>query len=154
MMQSTDPFVYTLRSWIEVFMHRSMRNIIHFAKESGLSMTQIGAMFRIRHGSSGVSDIGDDLGVTSAAASQMLERMVQQGLIVRSEDPNDRRVKHLVLTDKGQTTLHEGIQARQKWIEELAELLTDEEKESALGVLQILVEKTNQLENIPELEHS
>ncbi len=154
MMQSTDPFVYTLRSWIEVFMHRSMRNFIHFAKESGLSMSQIGAMFRIRHGSSGVSDIGDDLGVTSAAASQMLERMVQQGLIVRSEDPNDRRVKHLVLTDKGQNTLHEGIQARQKWIEELAELLTDEEKESALGVLQILVEKTNQLENIPELEHS
>lgn len=153
-MQSTDPFVTTLRSWIDVFMHRSMRNFIHFAKDSGLSMSQMGAMFRIRHGSSGVSDIGDDLGVTSAAASQMLERMVQLGLIVRSEDPIDRRVKHLVLTSKGEEILHEGEQARQKWIEELADLMTVEEKEQALGVLKILVEKTNQLENIPELAHS
>jgi DNA-binding MarR family transcriptional regulator len=154
MMQSPDPFVTTMRSWMEVFMHRSMRNYIRFSKDNGLSMSMMGAMFHIRHGSSGVSDIGDDLGVTSAAASQMLERLVQQGLIVRSEDPNDRRSKHLVLTDKGQEILHEGILARQKWIEELAELLTDDEKEQALGVLQILVEKTNQLENIPELEQS
>jgi DNA-binding MarR family transcriptional regulator len=154
MMQTTDPFVTTLRTWIDIFMHRSMRNFIHFAKDSGLSMSQMGALFRIRHGTSGVSDIGDDLGVTSAAASQMLDRLVQQGLIVRSEDPNDRRVKHLVLTDKGLEILHEGIQARQKWIEELADLLTFEEKELALGVLNILVEKTNQLENIPEFERS
>jgi DNA-binding MarR family transcriptional regulator len=154
MMQSPDPFVTTMRSWMELFMHRSMRNYIRFSKDNGLSMSQMGAMFHIRHGSNGVSDIGDDLGVTSAAASQMLERLVQQGLIVRSEDPNDRRSKHLVLTDKGQEILHEGILARQKWIEELAELLTDEEKDQALGVLQILVEKTSQLENIPELEQS
>ena len=154
MMQTTDPFVTTLRTWIDIFMHRSMRNFIHYAKESGLSMSQIGALFRIRHGASGVSDIGDDLGVTSAAASQMLDRMVQQGLIVRSEDPHDRRVKNLVLTDKGQQILDEGMQARQQWIEELADLLTIDEKEQALGVLYVLIEKTNQLENIPEFEHS
>jgi DNA-binding MarR family transcriptional regulator len=141
-----------LRSWIDLFMHRSMRNFIRFSKDRGLSMSQIGALFHIRHGASGVSDIGDDLGVTSAAASQMLERLVQQGLIVRSEDPNDRRAKLLVMTGKGQDILCEGIQARQKWIEELAELLTEEEKAQALGVLAILVEKTKQLENLPELE--
>ena len=151
-MQHPDPFVNTLRNWIDIFMHRSMRNFIHFSKEKGLSMTQMSAMFRIRHGVNGVSEIGDDLGVTSAAASQMLERLVQQGLIVRSEDPRDRRSKLLILTEKGQEVLCEGIQARQKWIEELAELLTDEEKAQALGVLNNLVEKTNQLENFPVME--
>jgi DNA-binding MarR family transcriptional regulator len=152
-MQSSDPFVDALRTWVDSFMHRSMRNSIRFSKDRGLSMSQVGALFRIRHGASGVSDIGDDLGVTSAAASQMLERLVQQGLIIRSEDPNDRRSKLLVLTDKGHEILRESIQARQQWIEELADRMTTEEKELALGVLHFLIEKTNQLENIPELEH-
>ncbi len=135
-------------------MHRSMRDSLRFAKANGLSMSQIGALFHIHHGTSGVSDIGEDLGVTSAAASQMLDRLVQQGLIARSEDPDDRRVKRLVLTDKGQAFLEESIQARQQWIEELADLLTVEEKEQALGVLYILAEKTNQLENILEFENA
>jgi DNA-binding MarR family transcriptional regulator len=153
-MQSSDPFIDTLRTWVDSFMHRSMRNSLRFAKDKGLSMSQVGALFRICHVASGVSDIADDLGVTSAAASQMLDRLVQQDLIVRSEDPNDRRVKQLVLTDKGHELLQESIQARQKWIEELADLMTVEEKEQALGVLYVLVEKTNQLENILELEKS
>lgn len=154
MMQHPDPFVNTLRSWIDAFMHRSMRNFVHFSKEKGLSVSQVTALFRIRHGVNGVSEIGDDLGVSSAAASQMLDRLVQQGLIMRSEDPHDRRSKLLVLTDKGQQFLCESIQARQKWIEELAELMTEDEKEQALGVLNLLVEKTNQLENIPVMVQS
>ncbi len=92
-MQSPDPFVLALQNWVGMFMHRSMRDSIRFAKENGLSMSQVGAMFHIRHGVDGVSDIGDDLGVTSAAASQMLERLVQAGLVTRTEDPHDRRAK-------------------------------------------------------------
>ena len=62
-------------------MHRSMRHFLRYARESGLSMSQFGALFHIhRRGSSGVTDLGDHLGVTSAAASQMLDRLVQQGL--------------------------------------------------------------------------
>ena len=83
-------------------MHRSIRHLLRYARENGLSMSQFGALLHIhRMGSSGVTDLGDHLGVTSAAASQMLERLVQQGLILRTEDPNDRRVKQIVLTDKG-----------------------------------------------------
>ena len=154
MMQSSDPFVLTLRQWVEIFMHRSMRNSIRFSKDRGLSMSQVGALFHIHHGTTGVSDIGDDLGVSSAAASQMLERLVQQGLIVRSEDPQDRRVKQIILTGEGHKLLDDIIQTRQSWLNDLADLLTPEEKDRVLGALNILVEKTNQLENIPEFEHS
>ena len=152
-MKHADPLIVTLEKWIEVSMHRSMQDFMGYARESGLSMHQLGALFQVhRKGCSGVTELGDELGVTSSAASQMLERLVQQGLIVRSEDPRDRRSKLLILTEKGQEVLCEGIQARQKWIEELAELLTDEEKAQALGVLNNLVEKTNQLENFPVME--
>ncbi len=144
-MQPSDPFVTALQNWVGMFMHRSMRDSIRFAKENGLSMSQVGAMFHIRHGVDGVADIGDDLGVTSAAASQMLERLVQAGLVTRNEDPHDRRVKVVILTERGQEFLQESIQARQSWMEELAKIMTPEEKEQVMGVLQILTERTNQL---------
>jgi DNA-binding MarR family transcriptional regulator len=148
-MSSSDSFNDTFRKWIGIFMHHSMRAFIHFSKENGLSMSQIGAMFHIRHGSAGVSDIGDDLGVTSAAASQMLERLVQQGLVVRSEDPHDRRVKQMILTDEGNRILLGVVQARMSWTEDLARKMTPAEKEQVLGALNILIERTYQLDNEP-----
>ena len=78
------------------FMHRSMHSLIHYIKKNDLSMSQIGALFQINHGKSNVSELGEGLGITIAAASQMLERLVQQELILRTEDPEDRRVKKLV----------------------------------------------------------
>ena len=148
-MASSDPFYNAFQKWIGMFMHHSMRDFIRFSKDNGLSMSQIGALFHIRHGSLGVSDIGDDLGVSSAAASQMLERLVQQGLVVRSEDPHDRRVKQIVLTEEGTKILTGVIQARQNWMEDLAKQMTPEEKEQVMGALNILIEKVHQLDNIP-----
>lgn len=145
-MSNTDPFISVFHQWIDVFMHRSMRRFIHYARDSGLSMSMIGALFHLhRKGSSGVTDLGERLGVTSAAASQMLERLVQQELILRSEDPNDRRVKQIVITDKGCQILEEGLCARQDWLKDLAEFLSIEEKEQITAAFNIMINKANQL---------
>ena len=145
-MQQDDRLVVTLQKWIEVSMHRSMRHFICYARESGLSMSQLGALLHIeRSGRSGVTDLGDDLGVTSSAASQMLERLVQQELVLRSEDPSDRRVKQIILTDKGFQVLRESIRARQGWLYDLAETLSDSEKEAIVATLTILIDKANRL---------
>ena len=83
-------------------MGRSMRDFTTFMRNSGLSMPQVSALFRLYYqGQCGVTDIADHLDVTSAAASQMIERLVQQGLLERSEDPNDRRVKQIDLSPAG-----------------------------------------------------
>jgi DNA-binding MarR family transcriptional regulator len=145
-MQSADPFVDSLHHWIEVFMHRTMRNFIPYVRESGLSMSQLGALFYLQHkGSTGVTDLGEHLGVTSAAASQMLERLVQQELVMRSEDPIDRRVKQIALTDKGLQAFQDSIRARQSWLIELANKLSTDEKEQITAALNILIDKASQL---------
>jgi DNA-binding MarR family transcriptional regulator len=145
-MLDAEPVVVTLQEWMEVSMHRSIRDFICYARESGLSMSQLGALFHVHHrGRSGVTDLGDHLGVTSAAASQMLERLVQQGLILRSEDPGDRRVKRIVLTDKGLQVLQESIRARQGWLCDLAETLSDSEREAIIATLNILIDRANHL---------
>lgn len=144
-MKPVDPFVETLQDWTQVFMRRSMKNFVLFAKESGLSMSQIGALFRIHKGANGVTDIGEDLGVTSAAASQMVERMVQQKLISRCEDPHDRRVKQVLLTPKGREMMELALQSRQKWMSDLAETLNPEERGQVAAALKILIEKAKTL---------
>jgi DNA-binding MarR family transcriptional regulator len=133
-----------------------MQNYGRYVKESGFSMSQVSVLFYLyRKGSSGVSDIGEEMGVTSAAASQMLDRLVQQGLILRSEDQHDRRLKHIVLTEKGCQTLQifrENLHARHAWVDELADKLSPAEQEQVEAALQILIEKAGQLEKPPVFE--
>jgi DNA-binding MarR family transcriptional regulator len=145
-MSDADPFIVTLRQWTEVSMRRSMRNFLRYSRETGLSMSQFGVLFHLsRKQSSGVTNLGDHLGVTSAAVSQMLERLVQQGLILRTEDPNDRRVKKIVLTEKGSQVLQEGLHARQDWLIDLGNTLSDIEKEKITAALNTLVDKASRL---------
>jgi DNA-binding MarR family transcriptional regulator len=152
-MQQADPLVETLQRWIAVSMHRSMRDFMGYAKEIGLSMAQMGALFQIYHrGCSGVTDLGDKLGVTSSAASQMLERLVHQELVRRSEDPSDRRVKQIVVTDKGRQVLEDSIRARQSWASDLADTLSDCEKEAIIAALNPLIDKASQLGQLVETD--
>ena len=144
-MSEVDPFMVVLQKWLGVSMHRSFHHLICHVRENGLSMSQWGALVHIhRMGHSGVTDLGEHLGVSSPAASQMLDRLVQQGLILRTEDPSDRRAKQLVLTDKGLRMLQGGTPARQKWLQELAEALSDSEKETVSAALDLLVERARQ----------
>ena len=145
-MAKTDNFVSTFHEWLDIFMHRSRHGFIQYARESGLSMSMIGALFHLhRQGTSGVTDLGDHLGMTSAGASQMLERLVQQGLIKRSEDPDDRRVKQIVLTEQGCQVLEEGIRARYDWLQDFMKNLTPQEKEQITSAMNLMIEKANQI---------
>ena len=152
-MELSESLVKTLMDWIEVFMRRSMRNFLLYFKQNGFSVTQIAALFLIHHkGTSSVSDIGDGLEITTPAASQLLERLVQQGLVVRSEDPNDRRLRQIALSKQGEVVLQEGLQARQKWLEDLVKLMSPGEQEQVIAALNIMLEKANQLEYQPTPE--
>jgi DNA-binding MarR family transcriptional regulator len=145
-MTESDPFVTTMSQWIEISMRRSMRNFLRYARENGLSMSQFAVLFHLsRRRSCGVTDLGDHLGVTSAAASQLLERLVQQGFILRSEDPHDRRAKQIVLTEKGSQILEEGIHARQDWLVDLADTLSFVEREQIREALDLLIDKAHYL---------
>ena len=140
-MSSTKVLTEVIRDWSEVFMHRSMRDFRRFMDETGLSFSQINILMRLVHGkSTGVSEIGEQLGVTNAAASQAVDRLVQLDLIERTEDPEDRRAKRLALTQKGRALIEKGIEARSKWIEGLTDALTPEQQNMIISALTLLTE--------------
>ncbi len=150
-MQTTDSLVVVLMESFGIFRQQMMKNFFAYARDKGLSMGQLGAMLHINlKGACGVSAIGNDLGVTNSAASQMLEHLVQLKLITRSEDPEDRRGKQILLTDQGRQVLLESNRAYQNWLVALAQSMEPAEKEQVGSALTKLIEKARQLETISE----
>lgn len=120
-MSDQQEFLDLLSTWAEASIHFSMRAFIHHNRDQGFSVSQANTLFRLyHHGAQAVNDLATHLGVTKAAVSQMLDRLVDDGLILRQEDPSDRRSKQIVLTEKGCDAVHQGMQARQAWVDELA----------------------------------
>jgi len=147
-MIETDKLLQEIHACNEVFIYRSIRNFVKFLKARGLSLPQIGALFRIGTSTCGVSDLGGKLGITPAAASQMLDRLFQQELILRTEDPLDRRAKRLALTDKGKQVLRDSITTLQEWTDDQARTLDPAEREKVAEALQILLNKVNPLNDM------
>ena len=136
-----------LREWAELFMRRSMRDFIHFIKENGLSTTQLNTLMRLYyHDACPVSEIGDHLGITNAATSQMVQRLVEQGLLARTEDPSDRRVKQLTLTAEGRALIDQGIEARRRWLEDLTTALPAEQQTNIITALADLTNAARRLD--------
>jgi DNA-binding MarR family transcriptional regulator len=141
-MSEDDVFLKTLHLWAETFTHTSMHAFIQHNRASGLSMSQVNSLFRIyHHGPSSVNDLAEHLGVTKAAVSQLLDRLVLDDLILRVEDSRDRRSKQILLTEKGRQTVQEGMRARNAWVGDLAQALTPEEKVMILPALSCMINR-------------
>ncbi len=63
--------------------------------------------FVFSRGSAPISKVAEALGIKPNVASGIVQRLVDRGWIERSEDPNDRRVRMLALTDQGQALVDE-----------------------------------------------
>ena len=67
-----------------------------------ITAAQWGALFLMNgHDGHTVKDISKSLGVTSSAATQVLDGLVKGGYVVRASDPADRRHVLLTLSKKG-----------------------------------------------------
>ena len=143
-------FSKAIQEWAETFMHRSFRDFRRYMNEANLSQGQVHAMMSLYHCESrNISDIGEHLGVTNAAASQMIDKLVGAGLMERAEGANDRRVKEIRLSPKGYQLVEAGIQSRCRWMDALTEVLTPEQQEQVAQALPILTEAVRKLDALP-----
>jgi len=141
--QITQP----LRAWMDVFMHRSMRGWNQFAKSTGLSMPQFSILMQLHYkGACGMSAISERFDVSAAAASQLVDKLVQAGYIERTEDPSDRRAKLLKLSTNGAKLVDNGIQERYRWMDELTSRLSAAEQTKISEALTLLTEAARQMD--------
>ena len=137
-----------IMEWAVVFMRQSMHDFTRHAHSTGFSLAQMNVLFHLYYkGDSEVTLFADLMQVTPAAASQMVERMVKQGLARRAKTADDQRVRLVSLTEKGRAVVEESIAVRQHWMETLLAALNDQEKDVVARALSILTEKAGQLES-------
>lgn len=67
-----------------------------------LSVKQVLALFYLAEDDITTTSLAKRVGVTSAAATGMIDRMVDRGLVVRQRNRSDRRVITVQITDRGQ----------------------------------------------------
>jgi DNA-binding MarR family transcriptional regulator len=113
-----------------------------YIHRKGISMAQINVLYQLHYrGPCEVLAFTHALSLSPAGASQLIERMVRQGWVERLDDPADRRVRRVYLTEPGRQLVAESIAVRNEWIQRFGTRLTGEEKQQVAQVFQLLVEK-------------
>jgi len=149
-MVSQPEFSQIIRQFMDIAMHRALHERLHFAKSLGLSMPQFSILIQLHfRGACGMSQVSERFEITPAAASQLVDKLVQSGLIRREEDPHDRRAKFLNLTEKGKELLQRNFEERYRWLDQLAEKLTAEERTKVTEALELMTKAATELESEP-----
>jgi len=91
-----------------------------------------------RHEGQKMQELADTLAVKLSTLSQIVERLVQRGMVERHPDPSDRRVVRLRLTGVAQNALAAAGRARQARLLAASEALTDEERAQVVAGLRLL----------------
>jgi len=125
----------------EFFVQRSMRGIMGSMKQDGLSMPQIYTLMYLYHeGEMRISDIGVLMDVGKAAASQLVERLVQQGLVERVADESDRRAKKIRLQPKSLRLIEKGLAVQRQQMGKLMSQLSPEKMATVQKAFMYLIE--------------
>jgi len=141
-------FSQVVRHWMDTFMHRSMRGWHHFVKSTGLSLPQLSILMQIQHrGTCSLSELSTGFDITPAAVSQLVDKLVQAGLLIRTVDSNDRRVKVLDISPEGRALIEQGTAERCRWMERLGDALSDEEKHAVKVGLLLLARAAEALDD-------
>ena len=128
-MQSPLSTELDIHKQFEIFMQRSLRGIMGSMKQDGLSMPQIYTLMYLYHeGEVRISDIGVLMDVGKAAASQLVDRLVQQGLVERVEDERDRRAKNIRLLPKSLALIEKGLEVQRKQMGGILAVLSPEQQ--------------------------
>ena len=110
-------------------------------KQDGLSMPQIYTLMYLYHeGEVRISDVGVLMEVGKAAASQLVERLVQQGLVKRIEDESDRRAKKIQLQPKSLRLIEKGLGVQRQQMGELMRQLSPEQLRTVQKAFMYLIE--------------
>lgn len=93
-----------LRRLVDVVSHGTGRTFA-VMNEASVSLPQVLLLSHVERGATSPSDLAAATHVSLAAVSQMIERLVQQGLLARAEDERDRRRKAIAVTGTGRALL-------------------------------------------------
>lgn len=97
--------------------------------------------FVAKNSSANVKAIAEALNITSSAATQLIDGLVDNGYLVRKDDPSDRRVITLSLSEKAKKLFNDFQKQGLEKMTELFDALNDEELVKYVALTKKIMDK-------------
>lgn len=129
------------RKLIEVFMLFNKMNWNHQPLDLKQKHSELRLLVVIKRMGKGdkegikVSELSKFLRVTSPTVTQLLNRLEEMGLVVRKEDPKDRRAVRVFLTEEGDLTAKKALKGFLDRMNGLIDYLGEEDTEELIRLL-------------------
>jgi DNA-binding MarR family transcriptional regulator len=120
------------RAWLSVDLTMpQLKSLIYVTKCNGATSGQIAS----------------SLGVGLSTITGVVDRLAEQGLVSRHEDPRDRRVTRVVPTPRGRQIIEDLLQFRNETISAILARLTSEQLHTVEIAFQYLVDAVDEIAN-------
>jgi DNA-binding MarR family transcriptional regulator len=104
-----------------------------------LPLAQLRVCSILTEGARPMSALGRELGISLSAVTQIADRLERTGLVRRVAAGNDRRIKHLQLTEQGEKIMYHREEERVNRVRAVLEHLPPEARQNVLASLETLM---------------
>lgn len=147
MSEQNDP-MQTMENWAKLYFFQSLTEFFNYLKQTDLSLLQAYALAHLFFkGPLKMSELCEHMMVSPAAGSQLIDRLEKLGMVERISEPGDRRVRKIVVLEKGKDFVQENFRFSQSWIAEIPADITPEQVTKITEVLAMLLKSSGK--NIP-----
>ena len=144
MAKKNDP-MQTMENWAKLYFFQSLTEFFNYLKQTDLSLLQAYALAHLFFkGPLKMSDLCEHMQVSPAAASQLIDRLEKLEMVERISEPGDRRVRKIVVLDKGKNFVQENFRFSQSWIGKIPADITPKQVEQITEVLSMLLQSSEQ----------
>lgn len=126
-----DPLTDRLTTVMVALMKGSHSETMDVAMEFELTLSQLRTLFLLDHSDTplAVNAIAERISLSMPATGRAIDALHKNGLVSRREDPVDRRVKRIELTERGANAIHRISAARIAAVQRLVDALSPDERE-------------------------
>jgi len=140
-MASQTEFLETVENWAKLYFFQSLTEFFNYLKQSELSLLQGYALtYLFFKGPIKISELCEHMMVSLGAASQMVDRLEKLGMVERIADPKDRRVRKVLVLDKGKNFVQENFVFSQSWLGEIPTNLNPEQEVQITATLSMIMQ--------------
>ena len=143
-MTTQNDVMETLENWAKLYFFQSLTDFFNYLKQTDLSMLQAYALAHLFFkGPLKMSDLCEHMQVSPAAASQLIDRLEKLEMVERISDPDDRRVRKIVVLETGKDFVQENFRFSQGWLSEIPADITPEQLSQITEVLSMLLQSSS-----------
>ena len=105
-----------------------------------LPLAQLRICNILQTGPRSMSAIGEEIGISVSAVTQIADRMERSGLVERASSVEDRRLKHLSLSRHGETLMRERRERRVRRVVNVLQHLNEKDRVALMAALHQLLD--------------